>query len=367
MPAWWRKRWGPGVNNRVSALLGAMEAVAEGLPQTVLMEVCGTHTAAIERYAIRSVLPPNLRLISGPGCPVCVTPGEDVLRAVALAKRENVILACFGDMLRVPANGQSLMALREAGKEVRVVDSPLGALAIAQQEPEKQTVFFAVGFETTAPATAVLIQKARALGLSNLSVLCAHKTMPMALKTLLGGKTAVNGLLCPGHVAAVAGAEAFAFVGEALGLPGVVAGFEGEDLLLAILALTRMIRRGEAKVKNLYPRAVPEKANPQAKALIQSVFSPANALWRGLGEIPESGLAIRREYGEFDAAARFDLPEIFFCEPEGCLCPSILRGEASPGECPLFGGLCTPQNPVGPCMVSAEGACGLHYRYEGGA
>ncbi len=308
-----------------------------------------------------------MRLISGPGCPVCVTDSAVLVSALALARTPGVTLYSFGDMLRVPvAGGDRLLRARALGADVRVALSPMDALEAALREPRRQIVWLAVGFETTAPLTAAMLQSARESGVSNLTALCAHKTMPAALTALLKGNPRVQALLCPGHVAVITGAEAFRFVPDALGLPGAVSGFEPRDMLAALLALARMRASGRAELVNCYPSVVTARGNAGAQALMAEVFAPCAARWRGLGEIAESGLALAGAYRAFDARGRFDLPEARSApEPSGCRCAAILRGECAPADCPLFGSGCTPENPTGPCMVSSEGACAAAYRYGG--
>ena len=351
----------------IGKLRGRIAAVCRR-PLTI-MEVCGTHTMSIAKSGLKSLLPPELRLVSGPGCPVCVTDTSLISVALTLAQQPGVTLATFGDMLRVPAGELSLRALGEQGADVRLVLSPLDALELAQNEHDRQVVFFAVGFETTAPLTASTLQLARELGLSNFSVLSAHKTMPAALKALLGGETQVDGLLCPGHVAAIVGAEEFDFVSRDLGLPAAVAGFTPVEILLAVAAVGEMCDAGEPHLVNCYKRAVRHEGNLRARQIMEQVFEPCAAVWRGLGEIPGSGLAIKEDYVELDAAKRF-AAEIaagtVYCDDPGCRCGDVLRGELAPGDCPLFGGACTPRHPCGACMVSSEGSCAAAYRYGEG-
>ena len=334
-----------------------------------IMEVCGTHTMSIAKSGLKSLLPPELRLVSGPGCPVCVTDTTLISVALTLAQLPGVTLATFGDMLRVPAGDLSLRSLGEQGADVRLVLSPLDALELAQSEPGRQVVFFAVGFETTAPLTASTVELARELGLANFSVLSAHKTMPAALKALLGGDTKVDGLLCPGHVAAIVGAEGFDFVSRELGLPAAVAGFTPVEILLAVAAVAEMCVAEEPCLVNCYKRAVRPEGNPRARQVMEQVFEPCAAVWRGLGELPGSGLAIKEEYAELDAAKRF-AAEIaagtVYRDDPGCRCGDVLRGELAPADCPLFGAACTPQHPCGACMVSSEGSCAAAYKYGEG-
>ena len=352
------------------ALAGALARAAEGMPPTVVMEVCGTHTQSVARYGLRQLLPPGLSLISGPGCPVCVTDDADIARALWLARTPGVTLLSFGDMLRVPLSGgrDSLLRAKEQGADVRLATSPMDALRVAQEEPSRQVVWFAVGFETTAPLTAALLRRARVEGVRNVSVLCAHKTMPAALRALLRGNSRVQALLCPGHVAAITGVDAFRFVPEELGLPAAVSGFGPEEILLALTDITRMRAGGEVALRNDYPAAVTAAGNQAALALLEEVMRPCDARWRGLGSIPGSGLTLHEPYADWDAARRFDLsavPEVSPEAPTGCCCAEILRGERAPTDCPLFGRACTPERPAGPCMVSAEGACAAAYQYGG--
>lgn len=359
----------------VRALAEKLGRLREGMPPAAVMEVCGTHTQSVARWGLKALLPPNLRLISGPGCPVCVTAGGTIARAVALARRPDTCVCTFGDMLRVPVRTAapgggyaevSLLRERGLGRDVRMVTSPMEVLAAAHAEPGKTFVWFGVGFETTAPHTAALVRRAQAEGLGNLTVLCAHKTMPEALRALLGGGGgAVSALLCPGHVAAVTGPDAFRFVPETLGLPAAVAGFEPEEILSALTAIAGMLRSGRPELKNMYPSAVRPQGNPAARALLAEVFEPCAAEWRGLGTLEGSGLRLQTKYGAFDAEKRFgpELSAVRAEEEKGCRCGEILCGTAEPKDCPLFGTGCTPDAPRGPCMVSSEGACAAEYRY----
>lgn len=332
-------------------------------PPATLMEVCGTHTVAIARYGLREALPKGVRLISGPGCPVCVTPQEQIDQFIALGRLEGVTLATFGDMVRVPGSVESLERARADGVEVLVVYSPLDAVAAAERRPERQVVFFGIGFETTAPAVALAIKEARRKGLGNFSVLVAHKLIPPAMTVLVGSEVKVDGFLCPGHVSVIIGSEAYAPV-AAQGKPCVVAGFEPADILRGIEMLLRQLGEGRSEVEIEYSRAVRREGNRRAQELLAEVFRTVDARWRGLGEIPMSGLALREEFGEFDAGKRFRVQVSPAKEPPGCRCGEVLRGAIEPHECPLFGKACTPANPVGACMVSSEGACQAHYRYR---
>jgi hydrogenase expression/formation protein HypD len=345
-------------------------AAAAPAPAT-LMEVCGTHTMSAARFGLKSLLPPGVQLVSGPGCPVCVTAAYDLDAFLALGERPGTVLASFGDMLRVPGSRGSLEGLRAQGAKVRVVYSPLDAVELARQTPEKHLVFFGVGFETTMPATAMAIRAAADYELDNFTVVCVHKTMPAALRALLaGGEIRVSGLLCPGHVTTIIGAEAYDFIPRDFHLPCAVTGFEPLDMMLGIDALLRQIKQGAASVENVYTRAVKVQPNIRARELTDEVFAAGDADWRGLGIIPGSGVTIREKYARFDARARF--PEIWEqlpppsapSAPSACRCGEVLRGVLRPVECPLFAKACSPATPVGPCMVSSEGACAAAYRYE---
>lgn len=331
-----------------------------------LMEVCGTHTMAIARFGLKSLLPPGLRLVSGPGCPVCVTDQRDIDGFLALGEEPGVVLATFGDMIRVPGSRTNLERQRAAGAAVQVVYSPFDAVELARQQPARQVVFLGVGFETTMPATALAVKTAAQSNLANFSVYCVHKTMPQALRALLGAREIkLAGLLLPGHVSAIAGAAAFAFIPAEFNLPCAVTGFEPVDILLGIKDLVLQNRQGQARVSNVYRRAVPPDPNPQAQALLEEVFEPAPAFWRGLGEIPDSGVRLRPAYAAFDARRRFAarLAQVAPAPPSPCRCGEVLRGLLQPAECPLFGSACLPDSPLGPCMVSSEGACAAAYRY----
>jgi hydrogenase expression/formation protein HypD len=338
---------------------------AQDLPPVTIMEVCGTHTHAIRRYGIRQLLPEQIRLVSGPGCPVCVTAEEDIALALALAKLPNLTLFCFGDMMRVPCRDESLALMKSRGADVRLAVSPMDALSYAREHPAREVVWHGVGFETTTPHTAALLEAARDSAITNLSVLCAHKTMPNALRALLGGETRIDALLCPGHVSVITGADAFQFVPEELHLPAAIAGFEPEEMLLALLAMMRMLKSGSPALVNAYPRVVQAEGNAQARALVNEWFAPCDARWRGLGGIPLSGLALRKEHAFWDAVARFSPVPAPVIQHAACRCGEILRGAVEPPQCALFGGACTPAHPLGACMVSSEGACAAYYQYEG--
>lgn len=349
---------------RISDLIQGIARISGELGSVTVMEVCGTHTANIRKYGIPSVLPKNVKLVSGPGCPVCVTSQDDIAAAVSIADRDGVIFTCFGDMMRVPCGDRSLHSLYENGRDVRLVTSPMDALRIASENPDKEVVYFGIGFETTAPHTAALVEAADGRKMTNLSVLNAHKTMPAAVELLLKGKTGINALLCPGHVASVIGSDAFAFVPNSLHLPAAIAGFEAYEILAAILKILALLKNKQTACVNMYPGAVTPEGNPSALQLLYQIMEPADASWRGLGQIPQSGLRLRERYAAFDAKNRFELKSNGMAEPAGCLCARILRGENIPPDCVRFGKDCTPDHPIGPCMVSAEGSCAAYYRYK---
>ncbi len=345
---------------------GLVDAIDQLAPESgaTLMEVCGTHTVAIARNGIRSLMPANVRLASGPGCPVCVTSNHDIDRIIALSRVPGVTVATFGDMTRVPGSTSSLLAEQAAGHAVEIVYSPLDALTLARNNPDKEIVFVGVGFETTTPLVAMTIKRARAAGLKNFSVYAAHKNMPGALEAIVNDpELNIDALILPGHVSTIIGVEPYRFLAEKYGIGGVVTGFEPVDVLQGIAMIMRQLHDGRADIEIAYARGVRPEGNPVALAAINEVFETCASTWRGLGEIPGSGYRIREEFADFDALRRFD-PEV---EPTvehlGCRCGDVLRGIVSPDECPLFRNACMPENPVGPCMVSGEGACAAYYRY----
>jgi hydrogenase expression/formation protein HypD len=331
------------------------------------MEVCGTHTVSLFRSGLRSLLPEGVVHLSGPGCPVCVTHDREIAACLALAGRKGVAVATFGDLLRVPGpGGGSLKEAKAAGAEVEVVYSPLDGLNLARKRPDRTVVFLGAGFETTAPAVAASVLMARKDGLDNFTVLSLHKLVPPALEALLAGEDApgLDAFLLPGHVSVILGLAPYRFLAQRHKKPGVVGGFEPADILHSLLLMLDMIKRGLPDIRNQYARAVPENGNPRAREILFSVFEPADALWRGLGEIPASGLAMRPEYGDFDAWRRFSLALPETPAVTGCRCGDVLRGRIAPAACPLFAAACTPASPVGPCMVSTEGSCAAYYAYQ---
>ena len=328
-------------------------------PELRIMEICGSHTAAIAKSGIKTLLSPKIRLISGPGCPVCVTPTAYVDRAIALAKREDTCLVTFGDLIRVPGSAETLSAAKGAGARVEMVYAPADVVAMAKTEPEKQFVFAAIGFETTMPVYALLMEELLREEVKNVRLLTALKTMPAAVSYLLDSGADLQGFLAPGHVCAVTGSEAFVPLAEKYGIPFAVAGFEGEELLAALYGLLRM--QGKGTVKNFYPTVVTAEGNPKAKAMIERYFQPTDAAWRGLGIIPGSGMCLRPAYAAFDAGSS-DLTEDHQHNP-ACRCGQVLTGKLAPTDCPLFGKICTPLTPQGVCMVSEEGSCHTAIRY----
>lgn len=344
---------------------GLIETIHRLAPEhATLMEVCGTHTVAIARNGIRDLMPEGLRLASGPGCPVCVTCNRDIDTVIALARIPNVTITTFGDMTRVPGSTSSLLAEQAAGRSVEIVYSPLDALAFAKAHPEREVVFVGVGFETTTPLVAMAIKRAKAMGLSNFTVFAAHKNMPGALELLVGDPTLeLDALILPGHVSTIIGAEPYRFLAEKYGIPGVITGFEPVDVLQGIAMLVRQLHEGRAEIEIAYARGVMPEGNPVALAAIDEVFETCTATWRGLGDIPGSGYRIRDEFADFDAVRRFEPDVEPTRDPKGCRCGDVLRARIAPNECPLFRTVCTPENPVGPCMVSSEGSCAAYYRY----
>ena len=330
-----------------------------------IMEICGGQTHSIVRFALDELLPPLVRLIHGPGCPVCVTPIEIIDKAIALASRPEVIFCSFGDMLRVPGSQKDLLTVKSEGGDVRVVYSPMDAVTLARKNPDRQVVFFAIGFETTAPANAMAVAQAKRLGLANFSVLVSHVLVPPAIEAVLGSPAnQVQGFLAAGHVCAVMGIDEYRPIAEKYHVPIVVTGFEPLDILRGIEMCVRQLEEGRAEVENAYARAVRAEGNAAAIRQIREVFQPGPRKWRGIGQIPQSGLELREEYAALDAVKRFGLEEITAEEPEECIAGEVLQGHKRPHDCPVFGIRCTPERPLGAPMVSAEGACAAYYRYR---
>ena len=354
----------------------AARIVAEADPARTyhLMEFCGGHTHAIFRYGVQDLMPPNVHFVHGPGCPVCVLPVRRLDDAIELAERHGVILTTYGDMMRVPGTARhSLIRAKAAGADIRMVYSTLDALRIARDNPGREVVFFAIGFETTTPPSAVAILQARDEGLRNFSVFCNHVLTPPAIDHILagpdfapGGKGRIDGFLGPSHVSAVIGSAPYEAVVQRHGKPVVIAGFEPLDVMQSVLMLVRQINEGRAEVENEYTRVVTRPGNRKAQALVEQVFAiRAHFEWRGLGSVPRSALSIREGFANFDAEARFALSDKQSRETKSCECPAVLRGVKKPTECRLFGNGCTPETPMGACMVSSEGACAAYWSYGG--
>jgi hydrogenase expression/formation protein HypD len=346
-----------------------VEGVIERIKRTatrpwVLMEICGGQTHAIMRYGLDQLLPREIELVHGPGCPVCVTPLEQIDRALAIASQPGVIFTSFGDMLRVPGSHDDLFSIRARGGQVKVVYAPLDAVRIAQEHPDQQVVFFAIGFETTAPANAIALLQAKALGLKNFSLLVSQVRVPPAMHAILGAtENRVQGFLAAGHVCTVMGYWEYEPIAAQYQTPIVVTGFEPLDLLHGIHMLVEQLESGTFEVKNAYTRVVTRAGNPGAQQLVAKVFEPVDRNWRGIGLIPQSGWGLRQEFKDFDAERRYDISHIKTQESTLCIAGDVLKGLKKPPQCPVFGSLCTPEKPLGAPMVSSEGACAAFYRY----
>ncbi len=356
----------PSGNRKAAMILEAIRGLDVG--EVNLMEVCGTHTMAIAKSGIRTLLPENIKLLSGPGCPVCVTPGEVIDRVLALSMEKNVIITTYGDMVRVPGStpGDSLQRRRALGADVRIVYSPVDAVEIAKENPEREVVFLGVGFETTAPGTAAAVLTAKEDRVRNFSVWSMLKTVEPALRALIAmDGFNVQGFLCPGHVGTIIGEKGFAFLPEEYKIPAVISGFEAEDILLSVYMLLKQIAEDKPRVENEYTRAVSEKGNVLAQKMLKGCFELRGDLWRGLGRIETSGLGLREELSGFDAERKFTVPAPEKPKPTACRCGEVITGRIYPQACPMFAKRCTPEDPVGPCMVSSEGACAAAYKYQG--
>ena len=329
-----------------------------------LMEFCGGHTVTIMKHGIRQLLPPTIEMLSGPGCPVCVTDNADLDKAIGLARIPDMILTTFGDMLRVPGSRTSLQEARADGADVRIVYSTLDALQIARENPARPVVFLGIGFETTAPTVAASVLQADQEGIPNYYVLSLHKLCPPVIKALLdSGEVRLHGLVCPGHVSAVIGSRSWEFISRDYGIPCVVSGFEPLDVLQCVYMLVSQVERAESKVEIAYRRGVRPEGNQRALEIMDQIFEPCPARWRGMGQVPASGLRLKKAYQRFDAELVFDFDAGPTLEPKGCICGEILRAVRTPQDCKLFGTVCTPASPVGPCMVSSEGSCAAYYLY----
>jgi hydrogenase expression/formation protein HypD len=332
--------------------------------KAVFMEVCGTHTMAVHKFGIPSILPENIRLVSGPGCPVCVTGLDFIDQAIELGKRKDVTLVTFGDLMKVPGSSSSLDKERAAGADVRIVYSVMDALEMAANKPDRKVIFLGIGFETTAPTTAVAILQAEKQKLLNFYVLSTHKVMPPVMKVLVREGVRIDGYLAPGHVSAITGTGIYRGIAKDAGIPVVVAGFEPVDIVQAILMLVEQVEKSEARVAIQYRRVVKPGGNTVARKAMETVFEPADDDWRGFGTIPGSGLRIRKRFERLDAKKYFGIKTTRAREPKGCICGELLKGLKTPLDCRLFAKACHPENPVGACMVSGEGICAAYYRYE---
>lgn len=346
------------------AILKQIEAIST--KRVRLMEVCGTHTTSIFKSGIRKMLPESISLISGPGCPVCVTAQAEIDGFIELSRKKDVIVTSFGDLIRVPGSRSSLQQEQAVGADIRIVYSTLDALEIAQKNPDKQVVFLGVGFETTAPTIAAALISADKMKLDNFSVFSAHKRVPPALMALLGNPDVrVDGFILPGHVSVVIGEQAYWPVVEKYRVPCVIAGFEPTDILQAVFQLISQIDSKDAKLENAYKRVVTVSGNETAQQILEQVFEVKDATWRGIGTIPSSGLEIREAFETLDAEKRFDIDIPKTADPKGCECGKILTGVMTPPNCSLYGKACRPDSPIGPCMVSSEGTCAAYYKYQG--
>ena len=349
------------MNRTVDAI---RELSARADRQINLMEVCGTHTVAIFRHGIRDLLPQGIKLLSGPGCPVCVTSVRDVDTVIELAKQKDVIITTFGDMMRVPGEKVSLQQAKAEGADIRVVYSPLDALDIARKIPGKKVVFFATGFETTSPLVAGTLAHAETVHIENFYIYSVHKTVPPALRALLEAPDVlIDGFILPGHVTTIIGLRPYDFLSGDFGKPSVVTGFDASDILNGILMLMTQIVQGRATVENEYATVVKNEGNPRALEILNEFFEPRDAYWRGIGTIPLSGLALKGKFEHRDIMRTVQVDVAEGQEPRGCSCGEVLKGKKTPVECPLFGRVCTPDRPVGACMVSTEGSCAAYYKY----
>ena len=346
-------------------LAGEIVAAVDPARHYQLMEVCGGHTHSIYRYGVDDLLPENVELVHGPGCPVCVIPMGRVDDGIAIARNDGVIFTCFGDMMRVPGSEQSLLEAKAEGADVRMVYSPLDALRIAKANPDRDVVFFAIGFETTAPSTALTMKRAKAEGISNFFCMCNHVTIVPPLRALLDSPDLrLDGFIGPGHVSTVVGARPFEFIPADYGRPVVISGFEPLDILQTVLMIVRQLGEGRCEVENQYTRVVPYEGNLRALEVMSEVFELRSHFeWRGLGFISQSALKLSDAYADFDAEQRYAVPGVRVADPKACQCGEVLKGVIKPWECKVFGTACTPEHAIGTCMVSPEGACAAYYNY----
>jgi len=353
-------------DNRIAKKISrAIFANAKGLKRINLMEVCGTHTMSICKFGIRKLLPENINLISGPGCPVCVTPKSYIDKAIAFSRLPQTIIVTFGDMMRVPGSYSSLIEEKSKGASIKVVYSPLDAINIAEENADKKVIFLGVGFETTTPAVAATLVYAKKKKMKNFFVFAGHKIIPPAMKALAEDREVnIQGFLCPAHVSTIIGMSPYSGIAKKYNIPCVIAGFEPLDILQGILMLIEQIRSKKAKVENQYKRVVRRKGNEKALCLMDEVFSVRDTEWRGIGKIRRSGLKLNKDYSMFDPEKEFSLPRIKTKSDAGCICGSVLKGTKAPFDCKLFGKRCTPERPVGACMVSSEGTCAAYFKYR---
>ena len=329
-----------------------------------IMEVCGTHTMEIARNGLKQLLPPEINLISGPGCPVCVTPINEIDNIIEILKDYDVSIFSFGDMIKVPGSSSSLAYEKSIGKDVVICYSPLYALEFAENNPDKNVIFIAIGFETTAPLSSVIVKRASDKKLRNFFIYCTHKIIPPALEILLkDNKVRIDGLLLPGHVSAIIGSKPYSFIAEDYKIPGVISGFDPEGILQAIKMILIQLQQKKPKIEIEYKSVVKEEGNTVAVNQIHEVFQIQDSMWRGLGSIPKSGLKLKPDFSEFDAKLKFPTKKLNSREPKGCECGNVLKGIKKPDECKLFAKSCTPDNPIGPCMVSSEGTCAAYYKF----
>ena len=332
-----------------------------------IMEICGTHTMSIAKSGIKSLLPENIRIISGPGCPVCVTPAERIDEVIKLAKNSNIIIATYGDMLKVPGTvkGINLERLKALGANVKTVYSAMDGVDIAKNNPECEVIFLGIGFETTTPGTALAIETAKEQDVSNFYIFSMHKLVEPILRELISMEDFdINGFICPGHVAVILGEKGFEFLTDEYGIPSVIAGFENGDILIAVYKLLLQICDGRAKLENLYTRAVSYEGNARALNMIFKYFEPWDDLWRGIGIVKNSGLRLKQEFSSYDAVKKFSIKIDNNQKVTACRCGDVIKGKLEPNNCPMFDKICTPENPIGPCMVSSEGSCAAYYKYQ---
>lgn len=351
--------------NTVKKLRSLIAKEAKKRPSYTFIEVCGTHTMSIARFGIKKLLPKHVRLISGPGCPVCVTEDSLLYKAIDAAEKHRAILTTYADMMRVPVNGFSLSSKKAQGLDVRAIDNPMSALKIAQQNPQREVIFLGVGFETTAPLSAIALEYAKKAGVKNFSIFSSHKQVIPALELLAQDKALkIEGFLLPGHVSAIIGSDAYNFLSQKFNIASCIAGFEAIDILYAVYELIVHCNQGNSQVVNAYERIIEPQGNKKARKALSKAFESSHQEWRGLGIIPSSGLKLRKRFQDFDAEKKFGPFKKFKIKHQRCLCGHVLKGLISPKECPSFKRECTPENPLGPCMVSSEGSCAASYKYD---